>query len=461
MPRCRAESVHAAGPPRPPHRRHVTVGPPAVPVPGPRAGQDWRAVVAIYAATSVVEAYGVSQVYAFMPLYLGQLGLPADQIPRWVGILGSFVFILGLPLVPLWGVWADKYSRKAVILRSAIVEVVVFAGVALAHEPWQFAVAMLLIGLQLGNTGVMLAAIRDVTPVGRLGTAMASFGAASGVGFALGPIVGGILVDGLGLPLEAVFWSAALLTFGIVLLLAFGSREVRPERVPSGAVVRLAFGAVRGVFTDRPTARIFGLFFLALLANQMARPYVPLLVTGVVGTGAGAAGAIGVVTGVAALVGALVSPVAGGIGDRAGFRPVLAGALAIAAVTAMLMPLAPGVPLLAVGYASIAGCQAATSAMVFGLLALEVPAERRSATLNLVYLPLYAAGILGPLIGAVVAGIAVGAVFAVASLVLAIGATAAAASSRRGAARRPTGPEADLADDVIREMEAEVPAELR
>ena len=40
--------------------------------------------------------------------------------------------------------------------------------------------------------------------------------------------------------------------------------------------------------------------------------------------------------------------------------------------------------------------------MVFGLLATEVPPERRSATLNLVYLPLYAAGIVGPAVGAVV-----------------------------------------------------------
>ena len=67
-----------------------------------------------------------------------------------------------MPLVPLWGVWADKYSRKAVIIRSALVEAVVFAAVALSREPWQLALSMLLIGFQLGNTGVMLAAIRDV-----------------------------------------------------------------------------------------------------------------------------------------------------------------------------------------------------------------------------------------------------------------------------------------------------------
>jgi len=43
--------------------------------------------------------------------------------------------------------------------------------------------------------------------------------------------------------------------------------------------------------------------------------------------------------------------------------------------------------------------------MVFSLLATEVPAERRSQTLNLVYLPLYAAGIIGPAVGGTIAGV--------------------------------------------------------
>jgi DHA1 family multidrug resistance protein-like MFS transporter len=438
-----------------------------VPSAARRARQDWRVLLAIYFATQVIESYGISQVFAFMPLYLQQLGVPASEIPRWVGLLGSSIFLLGLPLVPLWGVWADKYSRKAVIIRSAIVEVVVFAGVALAHEPWQFAIAMLLVGFQLGNTGVMLAAVRDVTPHRRLGLAIGIFGAASGIGFALGPIVGGIIVDGLGLPLQAVYWSSAILTFGIVLLLAFGSREVRPERVPSGPVISLAFGAVRGVFTDRATVRLFAIFGVALLANQMARPFIPILVVDLEGTGAGAASAIALVTGGAALVGALISPVAGGIGDRVGFRSVLGVALAIAAVVVALMPLAPGIPSLAAGNAVIVGCQAATSAMIFGLLALEVPAERRSATLNLVYLPLYLAGIVGPAIGAVVSGVGVGAVFAVAAAILAAGAIYVGLGLRRGratpfvtAGATPV-PSAAAIDATVRDLEAENPAELR
>ena len=86
-----------------------------------RGGQDWRILVAIFWITSMVEGLGVSQVFAFVPSYLREMGVPeADRLP-FVGLFGSLIFVVGAPFVPLWGVWADKYSRKAVIVRSALV----------------------------------------------------------------------------------------------------------------------------------------------------------------------------------------------------------------------------------------------------------------------------------------------------------------------------------------------------
>ena len=58
-----------------------------------------------------------------------------------------------------------KYRRKAVLVRSALGEAVVFAAVTLSRVPWQLAVSILLIGFQLGNTGVMLGGIRTSRPV--------------------------------------------------------------------------------------------------------------------------------------------------------------------------------------------------------------------------------------------------------------------------------------------------------
>ena len=74
----------------------------------------------------------------------------------------------------------------------------------------------------------MLAGIRDVTPRRRLGTVMGIFGASTAVGMAVGPTLAGLLIDGLGWALPAVFWLSAALSVGTALLVTFGSREVRP-----------------------------------------------------------------------------------------------------------------------------------------------------------------------------------------------------------------------------------------
>ena len=77
--------------------------------------------------------------------------------------------------------------------------------------------------------------------------------------------------------------------------------------------------------------------------------------------------------------------------------------------------------------------------MVFGLLAIDVPPERRSATLNLVYLPLYAAGIVGPAIGAgVVTATGLAGPFVVAAAIFIGGAVVIAT--------RPSGDRALVAD---------------
>ena len=163
---------------------------------------------------------------------------------------------------------------------------------------------------------------------------------------------------------------------------------------------------MRGVLTDPSVRRIFLIFGVSFVATQMTRPYIPILVEGLTGPGPGYASAVGLVMGTAALVGGLVSPLGGLLGDRIGFRFVLVAGLAGAGVVLLLMPFVPSVASLALLAVVLGTATATVSAMVLGLLATEVPPERRSATLNLVFLPLYAAGIIGPAIGAGVASVA-------------------------------------------------------
>src|SRR3954463_16508689 len=111
----------------------------------PRAGQDWRILVAVFWVTSMVEGLGVSQIFALLPTYLRQMGVPDEQRLSFIGLFRALIFVVVIPLAPRWGAWADKYLRKVVIVRSALVEAVVFAAVALAREHWQVELAMLLI----------------------------------------------------------------------------------------------------------------------------------------------------------------------------------------------------------------------------------------------------------------------------------------------------------------------------
>ena len=288
-------------------------------------------LLVLFGITSTIEAFTVSHVFRFMPLYLATVHVPPAEVPAWTGYLNAAFFLFGLPLVPFWGVWSERYGRVVIIARSAFVEMVVFGVLWLAQNRWEAAFGLLLVGLQLGNTGVMLTALRAVTPRSRVGLAISLFGVAPSLGFALGPVTGGWLVDRGVLNLHTLFALDALLSLAAGVMLLALAREVARPPAPSGTATQLALKALRMALTGRLTLIVFGVFGLAYFAVQIANPFLPLLVLRLSGNGSGAAGQIGIVFGASALLGALLSPLAGAAGDRFGFRPLLAGACVLAA----------------------------------------------------------------------------------------------------------------------------------
>lgn len=366
--------------------------------------QPWPLVLILFGVTALVETISVSHVFAFLPLYLRLVGLPEGSVARWTGVLLSCVFIFGLPLVPFWGAWADKYGRKVIIVRSAIVEAIVALLVVLSQTPWQLGASLFVIGFQLGNTGVMLAALRAVTPAKRVGLAIALLGIAGPLGNALGPAGGGWLVDHTGLGLRGLFALDALLSVGTATLLAVAYREGRPAVVPTESVTRLARRSIVSVVKTPISLILFGTFSIVLLGRSVVQPFLPLFVERLHPDPAGLTSAIGFVVGSAALIGVLLSPLADALGDRFGYRRVLALVTLIASISLAALPFAPTVATLAIGVAVVGGGVSAFTSMVYALLATLVPEDRRSATLNLAFFPFYVGSILGPIVGALVIG---------------------------------------------------------
>jgi MFS family permease len=363
-----------------------------------RKVSGWVTLLVVFGLASTIEAFTVSHVFRFLPLYLASVHVAPAEVPAWTGYLNATFFVFGLPLVPFWGVWSERYGRIPIIARSAFVEMVVFAGLWLAQNRWEAGLALLLVGFQLGNTGVMLTALRAATPAGRVGLAISLFGISPSLGFALGPSVGGVLVDHHVLDFHTLFALDAVMSLasGVVILAA--AREAARPPAPAGSAVSLAFNALRLTLTTRITLIAFGVFGLAYFAQQVANPFLPLIVLRMHGS----AGDIGIVFGASALVGALLSPAAGAAGDRVGFKPMLAAACILSGASLVELSIAPDLFWLTVGAVGLGAAAATAISMVFALLATSVPEDRRATTLNLVLLPIYFSSITGGIAGAII-----------------------------------------------------------
>jgi hypothetical protein len=69
----------------------------------PSPTQDWRTLLVVFWLTSMVESLGVSQIFALVPTYLREMGVPQSDRLAFVGLFSALIFVVGMPLVPLWG----------------------------------------------------------------------------------------------------------------------------------------------------------------------------------------------------------------------------------------------------------------------------------------------------------------------------------------------------------------------
>jgi predicted MFS family arabinose efflux permease len=198
--------------------------------------------------------------------------------------------------------------------------------------------------------------------------------------------------------------------------------------------------------SDSTVRWLFVVYGVVFIGRQMSAQYITVLVHAVEHTSFKVAGSVGLVLGMATLVGAALSPIGGWIADRLGFRTVLIGAIAGVAIALAIVPLGSTVAWLAIAYGLAMAFQAIVGAMVSGLVATETPPDRRSATLNLIYLPLYIGGIAGPAIGAVAVTAGIATVFFVAAAFVAAATVLAVAFARR-TGKRPDANQAEAPAD--------------
>ncbi len=371
----------------------------------------WAAIAVLFAATTCVESMSWTQLTAYTPLYLRELHVPAAQVPGWIAAMSSLGWILALPLAPFWGVLADRYSRKLVIVRSAAIEALVFAGWALATSPVVALAFRSLNGFILGNTGVMLAVQASTTPKQRLALAIGIVGAGSPAGRALGPILGAALVHVI--DVRGMLLVDAALSLLMAVLLTVVMRDPEHERPADLRVLSLLRGALDEIVSKPLVWRLFLATAIAQVGLWTVLPYVPIYIARL--APGNAVTAVGVVLSSVGLGQAIASPLWGLAIQRLGHRAVL-NATSVGAATALtVVAFSHSLPLFALALVANGIFAAAILTASMAVMAATVSPERRGAVLGQILFPFYLGGVFGPPLGALAFGVGQVAVFGIAA----------------------------------------------
>jgi len=372
----------------------------------------WAVIALLFAATTCVESMSWNQLTAYTPIYLRELHVSAAQVPGWIAAMSSLGWILALPMAPFWGVLADRYSRKLVIVRSAAIEAVIFGGWALSTSPWMALLFRSLNGFILGNTGVMLAVQASTTPRQRLALAVGIVGAGSPAGRAVGPILGALLVHLV--DVRGMLLFDAALSALMAVLLTIVMRETDHARPADLRVASLLRGAVAEIAGKPLVWRLFLATAVTQIGLWTILPYAPIYIARL--APGDTVTAVGVVLSAVGLGQAIASPLWGVVMQRFGHVSVLSLTSVGASLALAIVGLSHNIFLFAAGLFANGVFAAAILTASMAVMAATVSPERRGAVLGQILFPFYIGGVIGPLIGAAAFGAGQPVVFGVAAV---------------------------------------------
>ena len=208
--------------------------------------------------TVFVDLIGFGVVIPLLPFYASAVG----GGPLVLGLLIAAFFGMQFLLAPVLGSLSDRLGRRPVLLATLVVATAGHLLLAAANSLVLLFAARVLAGMAAGNLSVAQAYIADRTRPEQRAKGMGLIGAAFGVGFAVGPVIGGTLV-GYGLFAPALA-AAALAATNLGLAVAFLPESLTPER-------RVAMGSRQaaglGEAIRRPSIRaLVATFFVVSFA---------------------------------------------------------------------------------------------------------------------------------------------------------------------------------------------------
>src|SRR6476646_4765100 len=139
--------------------------------------------------TVFIDLVGFGIVIPILPLYAEHFHASPIAIGWLTGIYSGMQIIF----TPILGKLSDRFGRRPVLFISIVGTALGFALMGLAHSLTLLFVARILAGITGGNIAIPQAYIADVTAPEKRSRAMGMIGAAFGLGFTFGPLIGGLM----------------------------------------------------------------------------------------------------------------------------------------------------------------------------------------------------------------------------------------------------------------------------
>jgi MFS family permease len=347
--------------------------------------------------TVLLDLLGFGMILPLLPFYAQTFG--ASEIG--IGVLYASFSGMQLLFAPVLGLLSDRLGRRPVLLCSIAGSLAAYLLFAAAPGFGRWGFAALLAGrLGAGATAASFAVapayIADVLPSAERARGMGLLGAAFGLGFVLGPAIGGVL--GLAGHVAVALGAAALAALNFVLAAAWLPEPLTAERrARARTAAGLDPGALRRLGRDRPLGGLMVLFFLTTFCFSLMESTLALYVQARFGFGQRETSWLFVLIGVVlvAVQGGAVGPLARRLGER---RLFLAG-VALLAVSLLVLPEPARLPLFAGAACLLAAGAALANPSSMALVSRVVGERTQGEGMGLSHAFGSLARLLGPLAG--------------------------------------------------------------
>ncbi|WP_051491721.1 MFS transporter [Roseivivax isoporae] len=157
----------------------------------------------------MIDSMGIGLIIPVMPDLLREVtgGTLADAA-LWGGVLSTSFALMQFLCGPLVGSLSDRFGRRPVLLLSLAVMAVDYVVMALASTMWLLLAGRIVGGITASTQATASAAMADLSRPEEKAAQFGLIGAAFGMGFVIGPLLGGLLGD---MGTRAPFWAAAAL----------------------------------------------------------------------------------------------------------------------------------------------------------------------------------------------------------------------------------------------------------